>query len=340
MKVIIDAANVAHFEKGEGQPKLSNILIAIETLKKRGYASKDIIAIADASLKYDIDEREEYLDLIANDVIDEVPTGISADITILHQAEELDAHILSNDFFREYRDEFEDIPKRRLPFQFKNEEFQIGKSSKPKRVKNILQRISTDSLMEFDHKRFDVYRSKKGNEISGIAIARESIDRIQKNDIDSDGVIGGFISKIPLFDKIMTLVEDIESVTAYVIFVLVHPKDYKVTVKNAGSISVTVCEKLGLEQNPLVAVRNDLYVKPGFFELNILFSDDVLDTPPYNVIINVNESDYPFIKKNSRNIASTVAGRIGSWKFPIVAVRKDIMLKPGEYNISLEKHIE
>ena len=45
-----------------------------------------------------------------------------------------------------------------------------------------------------------------------------------------------------------------------------------------------------------------------------------------------------FIKRNSRNIASTIAGRLGSWKFPFVSVKPDMLLeKPGAFEIELEK---
>ncbi|MGZ7070584.1 MAG: NYN domain-containing protein, partial [Methanobacterium sp.] len=38
------------------------------------------------------------------------------------------------------------------------------------------------------------------------------------------------------------------------------------------------------------------------------------------------------------NIASTVAARVGTWKFPIVAVKPSMLMeKPGEFEIILEK---
>ena len=86
------------------------------------------------------------------------------------------------------------------------------------------------------------------------------------------------------------------------------------------------------------AVRNDLYTKPGTFELNILLADEVTETAPYNILVRVSEHDEVFIKRNSRNIASTIAGRLGSWKFPFVSVKPDMLLeKPGDFEIELEK---
>ena len=85
-------------------------------------------------------------------------------------------------------------------------------------------------------------------------------------------------------------------------------------------------------------MRNDLFTKPGTFELNILLADEVTETAPYNILVRVSSHDEIFIKRNSRNIASTIAGRLGSWKFPFVSVKPDMLLeKPGDFEIELEK---
>ena len=69
-----------------------------------------------------------------------------------------------------------------------------------------------------------------------------------------------------------------------------------------------------------------------------MLTDEVVDFAPYDVMIQTNTYDESFIKKNSRNIASTIAGRLGSWKFPFVSVRPNMVLeKPGEFEIYLEK---
>ena len=48
--------------------------------------------------------------------------------------------------------------------------------------------------------------------------------------------------------------------------------------------------------------------------MNIIYSDEILEESPYNVDIIINDTDYSFIKHNSRNIASTLAARLGtSW---------------------------
>jgi hypothetical protein len=337
LKVIIDASNVAHYGKGaDEKPLLKNIINSVESLKNLGY---EPVIIADASLRHEIDEKESFNKLLQNGEFQQVPSGTTADHYILKLAEEENAKILSNDVFREYFDEFQDINSRRIPYSFKDGAIDIGTSSKPKKIKNILQKIASHVLSEFEKKNMDSYKLKKGRKISGIAIAKEAIDRINKS--QEEGIepkLEGLFMKIPLFEKVMNMVEEAEKTSDFIIFVLVHPKDYKDAVKNAGNIAVTVGDRLKLDHAPLVAVRNDLFTKPGSFELNIIYSDEVLEESPFNVNITINDHDYAFVKKNSRNIASTVAARLGTWKFPIVSVKPSMLLeKPGQFDIELEK---
>jgi len=337
LKVIVDASNVAHFGKGkDGQPSLDNILKAIEALKGLGY---EPFAVADAPLRHEIDKKEEFNKLLEEEKIQQVPSGTTADHFILKIAYDEDAKILSNDVFREYNDEFKDIASKRIPYSIKDGEISIGSSSKPKKVKNILQKICTQALSAFEKKGLDAYKVKKSNKLSGIAIAKEAIDRITKSKEEGlDSKIEDIFMKIPLFDKVMSMVEDAEGSSDFIIFVLVSPRDYKDAVRYAGNIAVTVGDRLKLDHAPLVAIRNDLFTKPGAFELNILYSDEVVEESKYNVNITINDHDYSFVKKNSRNIASTVAARIGTWKFPIVSVKPSMLMeKPGQFEIILEK---
>lgn len=309
----------------------------MDALKKLGYESA---IIADASLRHEIDDKETFKKFLDEGRFHQVPPGTVADAYILKLAYEDDAKILSNDLFREYYDEFKDINSRRIPYGL-NElgEISIGVAAKPKKVKNILQKIANETLDEFELKNMDSYRIKKGKPLSGIAIAKEAIDRINRS--NKNGIepkLEGFFMKLPLFDKVMDMVEEAERATDFIIFVLVHPKDYKDAVRYAGNIAVTIGDRLYLEHAPLVAVRNDVFTKPGTFELNIIYSEEVIEESSYNVDITVNDHDYAFVKKNSRNIASTVAARLGTWKFPIVSVKPSLLLdKPGQFEIMLDK---
>jgi len=340
LKVVVDASNVAHFgRKRDAKPSLEYIVKAAEALEKLGY---EPILIADASLRHEIDQKDEFNQLLEEDKIQQVPSGTTADHFILKMAEDEDAKILSNDVFREYNDEFQDISSRRIPYNFKEGVINIGSSSKPKKVKNILQKICGQTLTEFDRKGYESYKLKKNKKLSGIAIAKEAIDRINKtNEEGFDSKLENAFLKIPLFGKVMSMVEEVEKSSDFIIFVLISPRDYRDAVRNAGNIAVTVGDRLKLDHAPLVAVRNDLYTKPGSFELNIVYSDDILEESPYNVNITINDHDYSFVKKNSRNIASTVAARLGTWKFPIVSVKPSMLMeKPGHFDITLEKRGE
>ena len=337
MKVIIDASNVAHYKKGdEPKGKLSNIVAAVRALEEQNH---DFLIIADASLRHSIDDKENFIKLVDNEIIDEVPVGTIADHYILQLAEEEGAKILSNDKFRDFASEFPDLQSMRMPFSMKDGNIIIGKPKKPKKVKNLLQHICDDILKELDRKRWVVYDSKEATEFTPLNIAKQAIVRINNEDDGVSNKIEGVFSKLPMFNKVMEMVEDVETSAPYVIFVLVHPKDYKAAVKNAGNISVTIADRLKLVHKPLVAVRNDLFIKPGYFGLNIMLVDEVDEVPPFNIEIQTNTFDETFIKKNSRNIASTVAGRLGSWKFPFVAVKSNMLLeKPGDFEIYLEKN--
>ena len=99
--------------------------------------------------------------------------------------------------------------------------------------KNILQHISDEIIKELNFKRWEVYTGKEGLEISPLNIAKQAIIRID-SDNDASSKLEKVFSKIPMFNKIVDMVDDVEVAAPYVIFVLVHPKDYKLAVKNDG----------------------------------------------------------------------------------------------------------
>lgn len=336
LKVVIDASNVASFGKKEdSKAKLEYILSAVNALEER---NDDTVIIADASLRHSIDDKEKYVELVDNNFIEEVEAGTNADHLILNLAEKEHAKILSNDRFREFVDEFHDISHMRIPFSFENDEIILKESEKPKKVRNILQKMCDEILLNFEKSRFDVYMGKSGVEFSPVNIAKEAIIRMDKfNQTNIETKIEGVISRIPMFGKVMDMIDSVETSAPHIIFVLVHPKNYKEAVKSAGNISITIKDRLHLDKNPLIAVRNDLYMKPNLFELNIIYSDEALDDSPFNIEVIINSYDESFIKRNSRNIASTIAGRISSWKFPIVLIKPNLTLEnPGDFDIHLD----
>lgn len=73
MRVIIDASNVAHSKKGDDdKPRLENILKAAEELRKLGY---EPVIIADASLKHEIDDKEEFKNTLKRASLSRCPPG-------------------------------------------------------------------------------------------------------------------------------------------------------------------------------------------------------------------------------------------------------------------------
>lgn len=68
---MVDASNVAHFgRKSDAKPSLEYILKAANALEKLGY---EPILIADASLRHEIDQKEEFKNLLDKDEVQQVP---------------------------------------------------------------------------------------------------------------------------------------------------------------------------------------------------------------------------------------------------------------------------
>ena len=231
MKVVVDASNVAHYVKNQkGQPKIANILAAVKALEE---SEDEFVIIADASLRHDIDDKDRFLKLLESDNVEEVPAGNDADHFILEIATNEKAKVLSNDKFRDYAAEFRNIASMRIPFVIEKGRLTFGKPKKPKKDKNILQKICDEIIKELNFKKWEIYTGKEGLEISPLNIAKQAIIRID-NENNADSKLENIFAKIPMFNKIVEMVDDVEIAAPYVIFVLVHPKNYKVAVKNAG----------------------------------------------------------------------------------------------------------
>jgi hypothetical protein len=102
--VIIDGSNVALYGlKNAGKKKaiLNNIIEVIKKLKE--FKAAEIITICDANIRYLIDDKEKFNQLIENKTLILSPSGIKADMFILDYAREKSCLIVSNDKFRDYR---------------------------------------------------------------------------------------------------------------------------------------------------------------------------------------------------------------------------------------------
>lgn len=110
---IIDGSNIACLERSQAEnPKLSNILAVRKSPMERGW---EPTVIVDASLRYEIDDRQQLDNLLDDQVIRQAPAGTDADYFIIELAERQDGLILSNDEFDHFQDEHPSVRFRRIP---------------------------------------------------------------------------------------------------------------------------------------------------------------------------------------------------------------------------------
>jgi hypothetical protein len=121
--ILVDGANVAWAEQTkDDKPKVSNIVAMRQTLEKEGY---DPIIIIDASLRHDIDDPNQLEALIDNQHVRQSPAGAEADFFVLETAQQQNARVVSNDTFEKYRDNYDWIWERRIPFMIVEGQVQL-----------------------------------------------------------------------------------------------------------------------------------------------------------------------------------------------------------------------
>ncbi len=113
--IIVDGSNIAWEEVNKnGKPQISNIHLCIKYLKEHGFT--DILVLADAALRYQIKSTSELDDAAHKEIIKVLPAKVNADTFILRLSAQRGSLILSNDLFKEYREEFPWIDERRVPY--------------------------------------------------------------------------------------------------------------------------------------------------------------------------------------------------------------------------------
>lgn len=123
LPVVVDGSNVAYEEQtDDGKPKVENLSLAIEALRKQ---YDPVIVIIDAALHHEIDEPDRLEKLIDDQTVRQAPAGTAADYFILRTAESLDADVLSNDRFRQYHKQWPWIGERRIPYMIIDGRFVI-----------------------------------------------------------------------------------------------------------------------------------------------------------------------------------------------------------------------
>ncbi|MHA1592703.1 MAG: NYN domain-containing protein [Candidatus Heimdallarchaeaceae archaeon] len=114
-KVILDGSNIAWEEKNSlDKPKISNIENMINRLSKVNF--NKIITVADAALRYQIDNQKRLDKLVKEGAMKMLPARVDGDKFILRLAEEENAMIVSNDMFKEFREMKTWIDQRRIPY--------------------------------------------------------------------------------------------------------------------------------------------------------------------------------------------------------------------------------
>jgi len=113
--VILDGSNIAWEEKSmSDKPKISNIEAMINRLSQTNF--KKIITVADAALRYQIDNQRRLDKLVKDGAVKMLPARVDGDKFILRLAEEENAMIVSNDMFKEFREISPWIDQRRVPY--------------------------------------------------------------------------------------------------------------------------------------------------------------------------------------------------------------------------------
>ena len=101
---LIDTSNICAIDRDcYGNFKLQNLNLVIEKLSELGINRKNIIAIADASLRYRIDSVRDYNCKIKQKLIIESPAAIAADEAILaYCLKNENSLFISNDLMKKY----------------------------------------------------------------------------------------------------------------------------------------------------------------------------------------------------------------------------------------------
>lgn len=123
---IVDGSNVAHSTEGDSA-RLENITLVCDRLREDGF---EPIVVADAALRHQIDQADEYEVLVESGTIRQAPAGTDADYFILSFARELDAAVVSNDRYRDRMDAFPEARDRVIRYMIVNGEVVFEKRTK------------------------------------------------------------------------------------------------------------------------------------------------------------------------------------------------------------------
>src|SRR5512138_564529 len=110
---VVDGTNIAYEEPSRGgKPKVGNLIAVKKALEQRGY---EPIIIVDASFRHEADDPEQLEALIDSLQVRQAPAGTQADYFVLETAEHKNAIVVSNDQYKQYREQYPWIDERRVP---------------------------------------------------------------------------------------------------------------------------------------------------------------------------------------------------------------------------------
>jgi hypothetical protein len=102
-QVVVDGNNVAYYLTPDGRPRITGIILAVNSLRNVGLRP---IVVVSSALKYNIDNPEKLEELVNSKLVIEAPRGSDDDLHIIKLAEKTNSDIVTNDRFLEWQDRF------------------------------------------------------------------------------------------------------------------------------------------------------------------------------------------------------------------------------------------
>ena len=124
--VLVDGSNVAHSTEGAA-PRVANLVAIRGKLVEEG---NEPIIVADAALRHQIDDPQQYERMIDDGIVRQAPAGTDADYFLLSFARELDASVVSNDRFRDRIKQFPEVRDRLIRFMIVEAEVVLERRTK------------------------------------------------------------------------------------------------------------------------------------------------------------------------------------------------------------------
>ena len=120
---VVDGSNVAYLELSQNnKPQIENLQKVSKKLESEGYKA---IVIIDASLQHEVDDPELLDELEDTGFLHQAPAGTDADYFIVETADRKNGIIVSNDTYEEYEEDYDWLPRRRVPLMIVEGEVEL-----------------------------------------------------------------------------------------------------------------------------------------------------------------------------------------------------------------------